>query len=221
MHNTLLIDNTDKRYHSCAEAYNKEILKHSEQLEDILIFVHQDIAFDNDKLQQRIVGELNDNANQILGVAGMPYTGKTISNLKYRGTGEYITATQLEEKTEVESIDECCFAMTKELFLKLMFDEHICSHWHLYAVNLCYEARQRFNTKSYVLPDSIYHKVEGGSGLTVDRHFLHTIWKMSRKYRHDFSTIYTPCYIISTRMPKAVLKIIKTTVKNLMHKRIS
>lgn len=216
--NALLIDNTSKRYHSCAEAYNTEIRNHVQQLGDILIFVHQDIAFDDDSLQQRIVQELSANPNQILGVAGMPKSGRTISNLRYRRSGKYITNTQLNEKTEVESVDECCFAMTKKLCLQLMFDERTCSHWHLYAVDFCYDAQRRFGVKSYVLPESIYHKMNGTSGLTTDLQFLLTIWKMVQKYRKDFGTIYTPCYIVSTRLPYALLKIFRTMIKNILNK---
>ncbi len=213
---TLLVDNTSKQYHSCSEAYNKEICNHAQQLGDILIFVHQDISFDDDRFQQRIVKELSANPNQILGAAGMPVAGRTVSNLKYRRTGKYITATQLDEKTEVESVDECCFAMTKDLCLRQMFDEQTCSHWHLYAVDFCYEARRRFGVKSFVLPESIYHKMDGTSGLSTDYHFLWTIWKMTKKYRHDFKVIYTPCYIIDTHLSRTILKLLKSVGKRLI-----
>lgn len=154
-----------------------------------MIFVHQDIAFDDDRFQQQIVKELSANPNQIFGAAGMPIIGRTISNLKYRRTDKYITATQLDEKTEVESVDECCFAMTKNLCLSLMFDEQTCSHWHLYAVDFCYEARRRFGIKSFVLPENIYHKMDGTSGLTTDYHFLWTIWKMTKRFQSDIHSL--------------------------------
>ena len=41
--NILLIDNRKGRYSSCAEACNKELLNKS--IVDILVFIHQDIAF--------------------------------------------------------------------------------------------------------------------------------------------------------------------------------
>lgn len=184
-----------------------------------MIFVHQDVAFDDDRFQCSVVNELSINPNQILGAAGMPYSGRTISNLKYRQSGKYITVTQLSEKTEVESVDECCFAMTKDLYLNLMFDERTCSHWHLYAVDICYDARRRLGTKSFVLPQSIFHKMDGTSGLSVDKYFLKTIWKMTRKYSHDFKVIYTPCYIIETYLPKTLIKIFRSTIRNLLSKR--
>lgn len=210
--NLRLIDNSDYKYSSCAQAYNANL---KDVCSDILIFCHQDIDLDDDKLQKRIICELIDNPNQILGVAGMTKEGKTVSNLKYRKTGKYITATQITEKTEVYSLDECCFAMTKDMYLKLKFDEYTCSHWHLYAVDFCYEAKRKYGIKSYVLPESIYHKMDGSSGLSTDRYFLWTIFKMTRKYHREFQRIYTPCYIVSTFWPKTILKLSRSLLKNI------
>lgn len=73
--------------------------KHRNELGEILIFLHQDIAFDDNIWLERIVRELADNPNQILGFAGMPKAGRTISNMRYLKTKQLITRTQLKEKT--------------------------------------------------------------------------------------------------------------------------
>lgn len=216
---TLIVDNTGHRYHSCAQAFNSELRAHWDELGDILVFLHQDIAFDDDAWMKRIEAELAADPNQVLGFAGMPKAGRTVSNLRYRQTGEYITATQVAEKTEVESLDECCFAMTRELYGKIGFDEKTCDHWHLYAVDFCYEARRRQGAKSFVLPETLYHKENDSAGLSVDRHFLSAIWKMTRKYRRFTPTIYTPCYITSTHWLQALLRIARTMVKNAVGRR--
>lgn len=78
-----------------------------------------------------------------------------------------LLSTQLKEKTEVESLDECCFAMTKKIYNKVRFDEETCSHWHLYAVDFCYEARRKIELKSYVIPELIYHKYDGTSRINI------------------------------------------------------
>jgi len=214
--NSVLIDNRLGVYKSCAEAYNLELKKKDEILGDILIFCHQDIAFENKDFILRIINELNDNPNQILGFAGMPANGRTISNLRYLVSKQYITRTQLMVKTEVCSLDECCFAMTKELYKKIRFDEHTCTHWHLYAVDFCYDARRKLGVKSYVLPENIYHKYDGTKGLYTDGKFLYTIWRMTRKYYKDYTMIYTPCYIVSTSFIPCVTKIAKTLVRNII-----
>lgn len=211
----LFIDNISNNYPSCANAYNTELRKHRNELGEILIFLHQDIAFDDNIWLERIVRELADNPNQILGFAGMPKAGRTISNMRYLKTKQLITRTQLKEKTEVESLDECCFAMTKKIYNKVRFDEETCSHWHLYAVDFCYEARRKIELKSYVIPELIYHKYDGTSGLSTDLHFLKTLWKITKKYRKNYSFIFTPCYIISTSPVKALAKLTKSAIKNL------
>jgi hypothetical protein len=210
----LLIDNTSHKYTSCAQAFNTELALHPGHADDVLIFLHQDMAFDDDAFLQRIVKELSDNPRQILGFAGMPKSGRTVSNLKYLRTKSYITRTQVKEKIEVESLDECCFAMTRGVYEQIRFDEEICDHWHLYAVNFCYEARLHHQIPSYVLPETIYHKMDGTFGLDVDKHFLRSLAKMRKKYHHEVSVIYTPCYIVPTNWLKFALKIAKTKIKS-------
>lgn len=215
-YNTLFIDTQKKHYHSAAEAYNTEVRKNEGQLKEILVFLHQDIAFDDGRLFLNIIQELAFDPNQIIGVAGMSTSGKTVSNLKYKESGCYITSTQVSEKTKVCSVDECCFALTRDLFLELSFSEKICDGWHLYAVELCYRAMTQCNIPSYVLSDSIYHKMNGSVGLSTDTSFLMTMWKIARKYKNKFARIYTPCYIVSTSFISCLLKIGGTYLKNLM-----
>lgn len=217
VYNTVFIDARKKHYRSAAEAYNIEIEKNEEELKDILVFLHQDIAFDNEQLFLSIIQELSANPNQILGVAGMPISGRTISNLKYKESGCYITATQVSEKTIVCSVDECCFAMTKDLFMKLHFNERICDGWHLYAVELCYRAMTQYHIPSYVLSESIFHKMNGSAGLSTDTSFLMSMWKIAREYKDTFDRIYAPCYIVSTCFVPCLLKIGRTLLKNIIH----
>jgi hypothetical protein len=211
----ILIDNMLKVYSSCAKAYNTELAKHPGNPDDVLVFLHQDIAFDDDRFLKRIVAELKENPNQVLGFAGMPKAGRTVSNLKYFRTKQYITGTQVPEKMEVESLDECCFAMTRGVYEQVRFDEQTCDHWHLYAVDFCYAARLRYGIRSYVLPETIYHKMDGSSGLQTDRHFLRSLEKMRKKYRKEVDVIYTPCYIVSTHLLPFIVKTFRTYIKNI------
>lgn len=215
-YNVVLIDAQKCQYHSAAEAYNVEVKKNNNILKDILVFLHQDIAFNSAELFLNMIQEFSNNPNQIIGLAGMPLRGRTISNLKYKETDSYITATRVFEKTEVCSVDECCFALTKDIFQKLMFDDTICDGWHLYAVELCYRAASHLNVHSFVLPDTIYHKMNGTTGLTTDFTFLKTIWKIARKYKNYTKKIYAPCYIVSTSFIPCLQKIIRTYFKNLL-----
>lgn len=213
--NIILINAFKEGYKSAAEAYNKTIEKRKDEIGDILIFCHQDIAFDNITFLQNIISELTENPNQIIGFAGINTYGSVLSNLQYQESKQFITKNQTKEKTQVISLDECCFATSKTVYQKLKFDEYVCSHWHLYAVELCCNAR-RNGIPSYVMPDVIYHK-KNNSGMYTDKYFLKSLWKLAKKYRKDFDRIYTPCYICSTNRFIAAVKIFRTSIKNLLH----
>lgn len=213
--NLILINSKERGYRSAAQAYNRTIEQHKSELGDILVFCHQDIAFDNTSFLNNIITELSHDPLQILGLAGIRDDGHVVSNLKYHESQTFITRNQLKEKTRVAAVDECCFAMTKDTFHLLHFDERVCNHWHLYAVELCYNAR-RNGISSYIIPDEIYHKKNGDGGLYCDKHFLATTWRLTRKYHKEHRYIYAPCYVCSTNIFQAAIKIIRTTIKNLL-----
>lgn len=214
-YNIILINSLDEGYKSAAEAYNRTIEKRKDKIGDILIFCHQDIAFDNIAFLQNIMSELTQNPNQILGFAGINKKGSVFSNLKYLENKLFITRNQLKEKTRVLSIDECCFAMTKVVYESLGFDEYVCNHWHLYAVELCYNAR-RNGIPSYVMPDIIYHKKNNNDGMSTDKYFLKSMWRLIKKYKKRIDCIYAPCYICSTNLLIGGFKLLRTYTKNLI-----
>ena len=211
----LLIDNSARKYKSAAEAFNSEYEAHKQELDDILIFLHQDIAFDNSSFFDRIAQELLNDQQQIIGAAGINKNGSVFSNLKYKDNEKYIVKQQINAKQSVESIDECCFAMHKELFERVRFDASTCNHWHLYGVDFCYSAK-KYGIPSYVIPEPLYHKHNDTGGLITDKHFLRTMWNLVRKHSKQHNRIYAPCYIIGTRIDKAIAKLAKTAIKNLV-----
>lgn len=215
--NWLIIDTEANRYPSAARAYNEAVRNHVAEMGDVLVFCHNDVAFDDASFHDFVVGNLAEDPNQIIGVAGKDTQNKVPSNLRYHSTGSYITRTRVTEATEVCSLDECCFALTADLFRRLGFDEQTCYHWHLYAVDLCYAARLRFGTRSVVSPVSIYHKQSGDGGLYTDQKFLGTMWRMVRKYHGKTPLLLTPCYRCSTNYLPALAKLGKTTLQNLLH----
>lgn len=209
----ILIDNRNREYASAAKVFNQIITQKEDSLGDIVAFCHQDISFKNTDLWDHAEQELKKDPLQILGVAGIAKTGVVISNLRYLKSDKYITRTQTMRKIQVESLDECCFIIPKKLLKKLTFDEKVCSAWHLYAVDYCYAAHAIYGINSYVLPGSIYHKKDGGSGQNIDYSFLKSLWKICRKYSSVTSTIYAPCYIIKTSPAKALARIMQTFFK--------
>lgn len=200
---------------SAASAYNLCLQDNWDKIGETVIFLHQDIAFDSIKFVERIESDLTENPYQILGVAGMNQTGGTLSNLRYKDNGNFLTRTQIQEKTEVLTVDECFFATSKKILSKIKFDEKICYHWHLYAVDLCYASKD-FGVKSFVMPYIIYHKFNGENGLRTDFHFLKTFYKLARKYKSSYHQISTPCYRSITSNPSLFLKVLRTQIKNLI-----
>ena len=210
----LLIDGSKCGCKSAASAYNEATRKFCDRLGDVLCFVHQDIFFMSADVVQRIERYFFDNELQLLGLAGINDAGVVLSNLKYKSDDQYITKNQLTVKSPCVSLDECCIFVKKSLFLDVRFDEITCAHWHLYAVDLCLSAFCKLKAQSFVLPDiECYHKQVPG-GLSVDRDFLDTMYKLSRKYRADFRKIYAPCYVCPTFFPLAWLRIFRSRIKN-------
>ena len=214
--NIILINSFDEGYKSAAEAYNKTIEQREHEIGDILIFCHQDIAFDNVTFLQNIISELTENPNQIIGFAGIDTHGSVLSNLQYQENKQFITRNQIKAKEKVVTIDECCFATSKTVYQKLKFDEYVCNHWHLYAVELCCNAR-RNGIPSYVMPDIIFNKKNNNGGMYTDKYFLKSLWRLVKKYKKDFNCIYTPCYICSSNLFIAAAKIARTSIRNLLH----
>lgn len=213
--NIFLIDSKAKGYKSAAEAYNKEIESNYDQMGDILIFLHQDIAFDNINFVNSIIREL-EKEDAVVGFCGMGEDRKVYSNLKYRVTNQFIVGKQINVAREVESLDECCFATTKSLWNRVRFDENVCFHWHLYATDFCYTAKDSQKARIVLLSDVIYHKEDAGGGLMTDSFYLRTMWRLMRKNRTRRDMILTPCYIVSTDVVKGGLKLLRTFVKNLI-----
>ena len=214
--NIILINSLEEGYKSAAEAYNKAIKRHINDIGDILVFCHQDIAFDNVTFLQNIISELTENPDQIIGFAGIDTNGTVFSNLKYQENKQFITRNQIKTKKKVATLDECCFATSKTVYQKFKFDEYVCNHWHLYAVELCCNAKL-CGIPSYVMPDVIYHKKKNNGGMYTDKHFLKSMWRVINKYRNDFNYIYAPCYICSTNLFIAAAKIARTSIRNLLH----
>lgn len=218
--NYLLIDNRNNRYKSAAEAYNSEIKKNIDYIGDVIIFVHQDIAFDNLLFLKSLENKFSKGESGIFGYAGIASDGLVYSNLQYYYTKEYIIPSQANYTSykKVISVDECCFALKKELFVKIWFDEKVCFHWHLYAVDLCYQANLLFGVPTYVSPDILYHKERGSGGLTTDVYYFRTLWRISNKYRKDLRRIYSTCCVTKTNHISLLLTITKYLLASWLNK---
>ncbi len=112
------LDNRDSRFSSAAAALNAGVSTKA----DYLVFLHQDILFENENSLRRLVEAVRFLKGGIVGIAGTSHKKK-----------EELGAGLLS----AETLDECCVAMPRELWEQYRFDEAFCNGWHLYVVELC------------------------------------------------------------------------------------
>lgn len=198
----LLIDARGQGYRSAAEAFNRELDRHRPVLGEVLVFCHQDFAFETAEFHRSVVELLEANPLRMVGAAGRamsaPHTRLLYSNLRALATRERICGQPIDRPTRVCSVDECCFALRTDVFFRLRFDERACNHWHLYAVDLGYALQSRLGGEVVVTPAPAFHKMENGLGLTADTHFLRSLWRLVRKYHGRVPELLTTCARVST-----------------------
>jgi GT2 family glycosyltransferase len=157
----IFIDNRDKKFSSAAKALNYGV---SISSGNILIFTHQDIILlENNVFEKLIEYFALLGKDSILGVAGKSssFPSSTITNILHGKNREYAGKFGYKDNFKVNTIDECFFAITRESFHKLVFDENICFSWHLYGVEYCLEAKKKLDCNSFVVDLSIYHNSAG------------------------------------------------------------
>lgn len=198
----ILIDNTDGKFSSSAEALNYGA---SCALGDYLIFIHQDVELESNSWLEEVHNILDTLPNLgIAGIAGVVSEGETVTD-KYRNIIKHeIPPKQWGNKIIkpelVETLDECLLIVPKNVFNKLTFDEVTCFGWHLYGVDYCLSTHELgFNV--FVLPYSIYHcSYHQYSTLDIifklkhhpDGYYpiLHNVLK---KHKNSFDIIHTTC----------------------------
>lgn len=217
--NLLLIDTRKHHYHSAAEAFNTELAQHRAELGEVLIFCHQDFAFETDEFHRSVISLLQEHPLWMVGAAGRAHSPKHTlccpSNQRFFATRQRIYNQPIDTPTEVCSVDECCFALRTEIFFQLKFDEHTCFHWHLYAADLGYDLKTQLGGQVMVTPAPSFHKMRGGEGLTADKYFLRSLWRMIRKYHHKQPEIITTCARVSTGYLHGGGVVIKTWLQTL------
>ena len=89
-----------------------------------------------------------------------------------------------------DTVDECCFGMTREVFDSLRFNEKVCNGWHLYAVEMCLRAKERvkFGEGGGVCNPGIRHF----SGGNVDLSYMKKFKQLLVMYKHQ-GYICTTC----------------------------
>lgn len=180
-HELVGIDNREQRYPSAAAALNAGAMQAAG---DVLAFVHQDIRMHAADSLARLTAPVRaDLAKQVIsGAYGAvrPHQPESL----YHGC------------PVVDSVDECCFAMSKDTWQWHPFDEEFCDGWHLYAVEACLWARCHGGTVVSGDGDGqfdIEHLSEGN----MDNAYMRTFLRLMRRYR-DLGYIATTCKSMPT-----------------------
>lgn len=180
----LRIDNQNNRYNSAIKAFNSVI---NEAKGDYLMFVHQDIALEDDYFLNKVEDYFKTHPKTgIVGVAGCK-DNVVYSNIEQSNPRKRVSETVLKKPKMVNSLDECLFVIPKETLLNHPFDETLCDHWHLYAVEYCYQMKKA-NKDVVVLPLNAYHVSEGDF---MNEGYYETLVKVAHKYQKDYKKIDT------------------------------
>ena len=149
------IDNSSAEMGIC-EAYNRGIDKAAG---DILVFVHEDVFFMEEGWGKVLQSKFSaDSSVGLIGVAGTQYLladdlrwhiagqpflkGRVIHELD-KG-GRFILTVFSWDKTDAEvvAVDGLFFAVKKELFSRVRFDDNTFRGFHFYDLDVCMQIRQ-------------------------------------------------------------------------------
>ena len=192
----ILIDNTQERFKSAAEALNYGGNKANEEY---IMFLHQDVDLCSNTWIEEVEKVLDKLPN--LGIAGLAGSSENrkgvITNIKHgippRLAGEIL----IRNPTKVQTLDECLVITPKYVFDTLRFDEEVCDDWHLYAVDYCLSVK-RLGFDAYVLPCYIHHR---SSGYSFSEKYYLTLKKVLKKHKKHCKWIYTTCGDWDTSFP--------------------
>lgn len=188
------LDNTSCRFPSAAKALN---FGASQARGRYLVFMHQDILLETPTAWEELLQYFRAGYS-LLGVSGMrkiyPFMVSNVTTGTHdrRAMVNWI-CTKIKSPTKVETFDECFFAMTREVYELIRFDETICDNWHMYAVDFCLSAKER-GINSFVVPIKMHHQ----SGGRINKAFIHNLLAVIKK--HHIIWMAAPCYhFLATR----------------------
>lgn len=208
---TILVDNTGKRFRSAAEALNYGVRGATSKY---LMFIHQDVELGSKTWLEAIEKTLDSILD--LGVAGpigMVIGGKTPDE-RIRGivcNAGMDWGKPLTTPVKVQTLDECVLIIPREKFMG--FDSETFDGWHCYGADYCLRV-QGMGMKAYAIPSYVYHR-----SLIVNTQDL---WKYQKrlytKHRKHFSHIYTTSGDISG-IKASVTPVLSTMFKLYYHYR--
>lgn len=168
------IDNSENKYGLCA-AYNEGVERATG---DILAFVHEDVFIITPKWGQILETKFQqDNAVGLIGVAGTQYLlkddpfwvaagrpfikGRVVHEMKEENRCILTVFSEEEIDTEAVAVDGLFFAVRKELFDAIRFDEKTFDKFHFYDLDICMQVRKTH--KIVITSDILVKHFSGGA----------------------------------------------------------
>lgn len=179
------IDNTRNQFHSAREAYDEYL----DQIKyNIVLFMHPDIRFLSENVLRYLVEQISKIRNYgVVGIAGCTYGKKyqILSNIVH-GIDKRQVGKKISKTIEIQTVDECCFAIKKEIVQKFKFSE--LDGWHMYAVEQCLRMNEN-GMKNYLVPaDGIWHMSDGKS---LGPEYLTCLEQLIKRHRNQVRYINT------------------------------
>lgn len=181
------INNDHNQFSSAREAYNDAMKKaHG----DYFIFLHPDMRFlDKFALKDVLEQIVKIDDLGVAGVSGCPFElhhhKSTILTTIVQGDPYYHFGKSIDKVTEVQTVDECFFVMTRGFCENHPFTD--VKGWHMYAVEQCLIALLN-NKKNYVIPARMWHYSPGNS---ENWQYVQTGREIVKRYGNHFSSINT------------------------------
>ncbi len=185
---TIVLDNRGNRAYSSAAAALNDGARRAKG--EYLIFMHQDIYLWDTEACAKYASFLESHPNAIIGVAGVAKDGSGVKYDLWQTQKKYRFARPANgEIIPVKTLDECMFAMTKERWELLKFDEVTCDNWHFYCADICY-ANQLSGGENYSVPLEVCHDSLGSAD---GKGFRRSVKRMIKKYHGKLEEIETTC----------------------------
>ena len=205
-HELILVDNTNGKFKSAAEALN---FGGKKAKGNYLMFVHQDVCLSSKSWLKNGEKMLNSISN--LGIAGVAGKVKeeayVISNMK-QGPNCMNVGISIDRPVKVQTLDECLILIPKSTFNLFEFDEDACNGWHLYAVDYCLTIKN-YGFDVYAIPLNSYHLSEG---FPVSNDYFSTMKKLINKHKSHYKWISTTIGNWNTSYPVIAQKLIYKTL---------
>jgi len=183
-HERILLDNTTGTFASAASALNFGAKKAQSPL---LLFAHQDIAFQDPHQLESIVEQMATlPPGSIAGAAGTADSRGTLTAITHGIPPRFAGKVHIHSPQPCQTLDECLVAVPAKTFAQINFDPDTCPGWHHYSTDLCLQAHQK-GFQVYSIPLHLYHRSPGSS---VDRSYFTILQNVVKKHRSHFPEIF-------------------------------